>query len=254
MANEFDLQLGAPAAGWNVYFVLFSGGFVWDGSAFNLDTTANRNAGAIAATEIGTAHFFADMPAGVTESGVYPVIGYRRLGGSPSVATDTVVTYDGSTVEFISSISGAGVHSAAEVIQQLLIDLGLGTTWDGVLEWPTYFGNEPDLPDDAITCYDTQGTEDALTQPTGEQYMHSGVQIMVRSSKHGRGFVKANAIRDALCRSELALRAFVDVEQARYLVHSVVPKGDVLPIGSDSPSSKRVMFTLNLTTAIEPVN
>lgn len=254
MANEFDLQLGAPAAGWNVYFVLFLGGEVWDGSDFVTDTTANRNLGAIAATEIGTAHFFADMPSGVTTSGTYPVIGYRRLGGSPSTATDTVVTLNGSYVEYVNTADSNLERSPAEVVQQLLIDGAVCTEGGAGGAWPAFATSEPDgedIPDEIAVVYDTQGIDDLRTMVDGKLYTHHGVQVLVRAATHGRGYGKASAIRNYL--AEAVRNTYTTVVDARYLVHAVTKIGDVIPIGRDTPTSKRLLFTVNATVAMTKV-
>lgn len=257
MANEFDLQLGAPAAGWNVYFVLFSGGLVWDGSTFATDTTANRNLGAIAATEIGTAHFFADMPSGVTTSGTYPVIGYRRLGGSPSVATDTVVTLNGSYVEYVNTTGSNLIRSPAEVIQQLLIDGGVTTEGGQGGAWPCWSAMEPDdtdasIPDEIVVVYDTQGVDDLRTMIDGKLYTHHGIQLLVRAATHGRGYGKAMAARNFL--AEAIRNTYTTVVETRYIVHAVTKIGDVIPIGTDPGTSKRRMFTVNATVAMTMVS
>lgn len=258
MANELDLQLGAPAAGWNVYFVLFSGGLVWDGSDFVTDSTANRNAGAIAATETPalSSRFLADMPSGVTASGTYPVIGYRRLGGSPSTATDTVVTLNGSYVEYVNTAGSNLIRSPAEVIQQLLIDGGLTTEGGQEGQWPCWSDREPDdtdgpIPDEIVVVYDTQGVDDLRTMIDGKLYTHHGIQLLIRAATKGRGYAKAMAARNYL--AEAIRNTYTTVVETRYLVHAVTKIGDVIPIGTDPGTSKRTMFTVNATVAMTMV-
>lgn len=80
-------------AGWTVYLVVFNeDGEVWNGSSFVADSPANRNAGAIAATESPSGTYTATFPVLITEAGDYPFTFYRQLGGSPSTAGDTVLT------------------------------------------------------------------------------------------------------------------------------------------------------------------
>ena len=261
MANEFVLQLGAPATGWTIYWNLFRGSLVWDGSAFATDSTAARDSGAITTTETGgVARFVGSVPSGVTASGTYPVRAYRQLGGSPSTATDTVVTLDGSYLEYVDTEGSNFARSPAEVVQQLLIDGGIGTTGDaldGALgAWPVYATIEPDdletIPDEIVVVYDTQGIDDLRTMIDGKLYTHHGVQLLVRSSNHSRGYAKAMAARNYL--AESIRNTYTTVVETRYLVHAVTKIGDVLPIGTDPGTSKRLLFTVNATVSLKMVS
>lgn len=115
MANEFEIDLGNSATGWTVYVVVFSNDWhgseqslnsnVWNGTAFVADSYANRNAGAILLAEVGTTgNFVGDSPAGITAGGDYPIIGFRRLGGSPDSQNDTVLTLGGSSASIPDAI------------------------------------------------------------------------------------------------------------------------------------------------------
>lgn len=257
MASEFDLTLNPLAAGWTVWWNLFSGGLVWDGSAFVTDTTANRNLGGIATTEISTARFVGSVPSAVETSGTYPVIGYRQLGGSYAAATDTVVTLGGSYVEYVTTAGSTLERSPSEVVQQLLIDGGVCTEGGQGGAWPAFATSEPDdldgLADEIVVTYDTQGIDDLRTMNDGKLYAHHGVQVLVRAATHGRGYGKASAIRAYL--SESVRQTYTTVAgDARYLVHAVTKIGDVIPIGRDSPTSKRLMFTVNVTVAMTKVS
>lgn len=144
-------------------------------------------------------------------------------------------------------------HSPAEIVQQLLIDGGLGVDpdshVDGDVDWPTYATNEPDGPDETVTVFDTQGQDMGDTQSDQEQQVHYGVQVRVRARSHEtHGYRKANAIRRYL--SEDVLQAVVTLDATRYLVHAVKPRGQVLALGKETPASKHSVFTANFTLSL----
>lgn len=101
MANELDIDLGAPAIGWTVYGVVFDESWngtesaldtahtVWNGTAFVTDSWAARASGAVTMTDAtAVGHWLGDCPAAITTAGLYQYLGYHRLGGSPAPQTD----------------------------------------------------------------------------------------------------------------------------------------------------------------------
>lgn len=140
------------------------------------------------------------------------------------------------------------VHSPAEVIRWLLVALGLGTDPNLALAWPIYATNEPNEPDDCITLYDTTGTQDGRSMVDGELFQHFGFQVRVRSTDHRTGWVKAEAIRQALAKS--IYQNLVSRDGSRYLVWCAAKISMVLVIGKDTPRSKRSLFTVN---AVAPI-
>lgn len=139
------------------------------------------------------------------------------------------------------------LHSPAQVVQQMMIDLGDGT--DGSLNnaWPVFATVEPDDPDNCITVYDTQGTDDGRTMVDGKASVHHGIQVRVRAYDHPTGYVKAKTVRNDF---ETVLNRQVSLDSQLYLVECITKIGDVLPLGQDAPNSKRRAFTLNVTTPI----
>ncbi len=154
-------------------------------------------------------------------------------------------------------MTGSLSHSQADIIAQLLIDLAFGTdpTIDGT--WPIYVTEEPDNPDNVITVYDTVGTSDGRTQFDGEQQIHHGVQVRVRSTTHHPGYDKANDIAvgldETILRDTVGVASVFGTGTAQYFVDSVSRKGDVISLGRESPNSKRTIFTINATVALREV-
>lgn len=138
---------------------------------------------------------------------------------------------------------GGLIHSPAEVIRQVLIDLGLGTLPSGEEEWPVYATNEGGTKDQAITVLDQTGLDDGRWMPTGEATVHHGLQILVRSLDHQTGYRRASRVREAVLRT-VRNRA-VTVEGVDYTVPCVTRVGPILPLGKDAPVTGRSRFSLN---------
>ena len=95
-------------------------------------------------------------------------------------------------------MSGALTHSPAEIVRNLLVNMGAGTLPAAGGSWPISCDQRLDTPDNAITINDTDGRKDGRSMPTGEVFEHPGIQIEVRSGVRGTGFTKAKAIATLL--------------------------------------------------------
>ena len=151
-------------------------------------------------------------------------------------------------------MSGALAHSPADVVRNLLVDLGLGTTPSDAGSWPVYAAQEPNTPDSVITIYDTAGRKNGRTQVDGEVQEHHGIQIRVRDANHQDGYAKARAIAVALDEQVAAQGVVVDdivgTGQTTYVVWNVSRTTDVLSLGKETPTSKRNLFTINAVAAL----
>lgn len=142
---------------------------------------------------------------------------------------------------------GLILDSPAEIIRQLLVDLELGSG-SPPGPWPVFATTEPDAPDDVITVADTTPLLQGRVHVTGEQPDNPGFQVRVRSGTHNPGYVKAAEIADALSRR--ATRAVVTVGDRTYLIQSVTRTTGVIPLGRESPASRRRLFTLNAVMSL----
>ena len=142
------------------------------------------------------------------------------------------------------------LNSPADILRWLLIDMGLGSepAIPQVLPWPVFATNEPDEPENCLTCFDTEGQPDGRTQPDGEYQQHYGIQIRCRSGNHPTGYQQLQAIAIAL--DQTVNMATVLITPASYVVWVVDRRGDVIPIGKDVPKTKRSIFTVNVVAAI----
>lgn len=139
------------------------------------------------------------------------------------------------------------VDSPADIVAQVLIQLSLGTDPSLNLAWPVYSTNQPSVPDDCLTVCDTAEVKDGRTMKDGESLVHFGFQVMVRSSDYS-GWAKAQAVRTAL--DSGVKDSHVTVGSSTYNV-SCVAKTNLMSLGKDAPNSKRSLFTVNGTTAIQ---
>lgn len=141
------------------------------------------------------------------------------------------------------------LQSPAEVLRRVLIGLGVAAD-PPALPWPLYRGLEPADPDDCLTVYDTQGTQDGRSMFDGEAYEHPGFQLRVRARRHGAGHAKASELRHALAERIHMVAVGVSGSGVTYLLHSVNRIGVVMSLGQDVPTSKRYLFTINGVLAI----
>ena len=147
-------------------------------------------------------------------------------------------------------MSGILSHSPAKVIRQLLIDAGIlfavtSGTADNV-DWTAFVNNHPDAPDNSVALYNTAAVTHGRTQVDGVTQKHYGIQTRVRAQDANTGYTKAREIYDAY---EAVLRTAVEVDSVIYMVQAINCSGDILDIGFDG-SSKRRLFTINVRTDI----
>jgi hypothetical protein len=133
-------------------------------------------------------------------------------------------------------------HSPADVLRSLIVLLDQGEMPPSG-PWPVYVSAEPDVPDDCITVYDTEGV-DAGRDMYGEVVVRHGAQVRVRGADHRRAWAKADAVAASL--DEAVFQTEVPLEDETYLVHTIRRASGPLRIGYDTPQGKRNVFTLNV--------
>lgn len=101
-------------AGVNVYFTIRNRtGQIWNGSSFGAYSTPSYSLYPINATQQGTASgvYAADFPSTIP-AGVYSIIAYQQLGGSPAetdkVVAEGVFQWNGSAVMPLSDVATSG--------------------------------------------------------------------------------------------------------------------------------------------------
>src|SRR5262245_53276067 len=145
-------------------------------------------------------------------------------------------------------MSGALNHSPADALRKALVALGLAAE-PPATTWPAYATVEPDLPDNAITVFDTAGRDRGRDMVANNRVIHHGIQVRVRSATHVVGYAKANAIAVAL--DSLYQRA-VTIDLSTYLIHDVSRTGDVLALGKNL-ADRRSVFTINALLTVKKI-
>lgn len=133
-------------------------------------------------------------------------------------------------------------HGPSQIVQKVFIALGLGTQPASGAVWPIYVTSEPDVPDNVITIYDTQGTPQGRAMVTGEIEENHGIQVRLRSTTVQVGRPKLEAIRRAMAMS--VYDETVTIDSKIYLLHAFARIGQIIDLGKDA-TSKRSLFTLN---------
>ena len=113
-------------------------------------------------------------------------------------------------------------HPPGQVIQQLLIDFDLASDVADGVEWPVYYSNHPDSPDDSICVRDTEGFKDGRLMTSGEVIIHYGFQVMVRSANLVDGYVKAKRI--CVVFDEEVYQEVVELDQ----IQSFIPHSQII--------------------------
>ena len=90
-------------------------------------------------------------------------------------------------------MSGALTHSPAEIIRQLIIDLGFGVN-STTEDWSVFSYTEPNTPDNAITVYSTAGRKQGAFMVNGQTQMFSGIQVRIRGNDKRETFAKSSAL------------------------------------------------------------
>lgn len=138
---------------------------------------------------------------------------------------------------------GLLLHSPADVLQSLVVAAGWATDPSLNQEWPIFVASEPVEPDDCITVYDTQGTDDGAALVNGERQEHYGIQVRVRASDPQEGYRTANAL--AIHLDSIMSYTAVTVATTNYRLTSWTRTTSIIPLGKEASTSKRSLFTFN---------
>ena len=144
-------------------------------------------------------------------------------------------------------MSSTTTHSPADILRYALIELGVGTLPSDDDVWPICAINEPDLPDDCITVFDTLGLVDGRNMIDGSLAIHEGVQVHIRAADNLVGRAKAAAVLNALAESIRLTN--VTIGDNIYVLFAVTRIGGILPLGTEDGTS-RVIFTINAVVSL----
>ena len=138
---------------------------------------------------------------------------------------------------------GLLTHSPAKIVQQLLINNGLGTAPVAGDAWPVYVSSEPDLPDQVITVSNGVDQIVGFSQPDRQCEEFHGIQIRVRGLNNSDTHTKIHEIAIAL--DQDIYRQEVVIDSSTYCVHSINRTSGPFDLGKNVPNSRRSLFTVN---------
>jgi len=153
-------------------------------------------------------------------------------------------------------MSGVLYHSPAEIIAQLMIDLGLanGNEEDEALTgWVVFPLHLPETPDQAIQVQDTAGRLHNRTQVTGETGEHYGIQVLARSPQDPvTAYRKIKQLLEyfdtEICREEVTVYDEAASTNRTYMVHALTRTSVAIPSGNDG---RRYFYAGNALASIE---
>lgn len=146
-------------------------------------------------------------------------------------------------------MSGPLNHSPARIVAQAIADLSLASF--NATTWGLYVGMLPDTPDEAICVFNTTGVIQGRIQFTGETIEMHGVQVRIRGRYEEKTYAKARAIAVAL--DTQIRRTLVTIGSDTYRIFSFNRTSSVIPLGADSPTTKRRSFAVNGIVSVRAV-
>lgn len=140
-------------------------------------------------------------------------------------------------------------HPASHVLRHWLvvkghINLPVGTPPP---EWSSFLSSMADAPDNAAALYDTPGLKDGRLHKTGENIIHHGVQIKIRSATYIKGWRKIYDIAQAF---ETLKNEQLLLEDTNYKIQAVSQAGTILALGVEEGTKRRDLFTLNVIVTL----
>ena len=156
-------------------------------------------------------------------------------------------------------------HSPAEVVSSLLILLGQASDPATGGDWPVVISSEPDIPDNLLVVFDTEGRQHGRTNPDSERQEHQGIQIKIRSQYHPIGYLKAQTVATTLDKvfqqlvnvNTVITQPPANVPQTItnvYKVANVLITSGVIVLGKETPTSKRSLFTINGVVSLRQIS
>lgn len=144
-------------------------------------------------------------------------------------------------------MSGELNHQPAKLIRLALVAFGHATHPDNTppsnQNWPCYFDDRPDTPDNLLSIYDTEGRDEGRTQIDGERQELYGIQITVRASDKNVGWRKIERIKEWM--DTEFYRQTYTIQGSSYLVQSINRTSGIIRMGREMPASRRYLYSLN---------
>lgn len=136
----------------------------------------------------------------------------------------------------------------SRIVAEALIAKGVLNAYDAVNPtWPTYVEHHPDVPDQLVCVYNTQGT---LEDPTfeGDYGDKEGIQIKIRSTNRVAALDRARTI--VLTTDDL-VRELIVVAGYTYMIHVLHRTSGPFVLGPEQGGErKRYIYTINYLATI----
>lgn len=133
----------------------------------------------------------------------------------------------------------------SEIMQQLLVDLGIGSLPSADDDWPIYSEHLMDQPDDAMSVVERDARGHGRTQTDGLTQEHFGIQVLVRSNDITAGYKKAASILSTW--DQDVQNTEVTIGSNSYTVQTVNRTGAVVRAGIEGG---RYLYSVNAYTSI----
>lgn len=147
---------------------------------------------------------------------------------------------------------GRLLHAVHDIIQQLMIDIGLGVEPSNGTDWEVYASTEPDTPDNCLTVQQTTGVEIGNVSVDGKVLIHFGFQVRIRADGPTKGGAKANAIWNTL--NEDVNWNTVTLDGTLYCIDMITTVGDVLYMGKFRPANRLDLYSVNALVDMKMVS
>jgi len=143
------------------------------------------------------------------------------------------------------------LDSVSKIVQDLLVVRTLGTIPNVAGTWPVYRANQPDVPDDMIAVFESQGVRQGRHMIGGAYKERAAFQVMVRSNNYDTGDKKAADIAIDLIESLPVIYILTTaVTLNQYRIDSISKASGPIPLGKETTVSKRYLFSINFTMSI----
>ena len=152
-------------------------------------------------------------------------------------------------------------HTPAEIVAQMLVDLGQANKYNLAGSWPVFFSQQPVKPDNLVVVTNIGGRIHGRNHLTGWTRKHFGIEVAARSVREGNsgdaattvGWEKINQICNALDSSVLNRSVTVshmNRPSVTYIVHACTRINDIRTVGPDNTNSQRYLFPVVYNLAI----
>lgn len=138
-------------------------------------------------------------------------------------------------------------HSPAEIIRQLLLELGYVTLPESSEDWPCYVSSMPQgegVPNDVVCVTDTAGVQRTRTL-NGRNHVAYGIQVRSRSLDYSSAYQRVSQIAEEF---ESVHRKFIMVGDTVYWIDAIYQSGPAISMGQDE--QRLANCSLNITMSL----